>query len=770
SQAIDLKPGKNEILLTATDQDGLVGTGRLLAYRDIDRPVIRDASLSSGEVNVYEKVEVTFNLDTVAENAFFRYDTDPPPGVEPGTGVTVEGIFRLENGKEYRQPAFLMTDATVVQGGAGPEVYLDPLRQWVVRFAPQEKGKYTVTLSAQDASGTTEQDVGSLTATPPVGPGFIQVSQDDPRYFEFSNGDLFWPLGPVNGLDYSDYDGSGLNFARPWMAGLGAYSTNFARWVSSAKNMGNEGFDSQLTFRSHYPGHELSQEMWVPDGSRMWLGWINQDLFPLDVKPDQDYLIKLRVKVVDLSGPVNPALPYGLVIKKHGWPSDTLEQDIRAYPSFIPEIHNDLDWHTVVVRYHTTARDGSPSEPYISLYLENVSSGDVYVDEFSMREILPDGSLGGEVIPNSRADLQTYVDDRPAAFLDWQVEQGQAHGIYFKYVVMDKRDWVPDHLNRLGFYTDLGDGYYQPAGTKARWLIEQWWQYVIARWGYSTAVHSWELNNEGSPDDPAHYQMTQDFAEFMHHNDAHPHLVSTSFWSEWRPEFWGDQVDYPDVDYADLHQYSGDDEQAAKDPAAWQIEESLSLYQSGVGKPVIRGETGISYPGAELFDQLAASGNNVWYHDLLWAQLNPGAMFDPNYWWAEHLERIDQQAVAAVFSRFVDGLDLNAGGYQAAAASAENPAVLVTGQTNLDRDEALLWIKNVDHTWYNLAYQPAKIKPQSAQIQIVMNPNTSYRIEWWNTETGQTSVEQARSDSQGILVLPVSNLKSDLAVKISSAR
>ncbi|NMC79945.1 MAG: PKD domain-containing protein, partial [Chloroflexi bacterium] len=771
SEMIPLKPGENELLVTATDSEGYVGTSVIYANREVDGPQITNIVASTESVNVYEKYELTFDLETVAKNYFFHFDTDPPPGVEKGSGVTVEGIFKTPSGEVLVQPGFYTTEVEQDGGSTHPHFTQDARKYWSVRFSPQEEGLYEVSLSVEDASGKVEVPVGKFTALPPVRQGFIRVSQADSRYFEFSNGDLYWPIGPANGWDYAKYKDTGQNLERPWMASFGIYSTNFARWVSTAKTMGNEGYDSQLSYKEHYPSHELSQEISYPDAQRFWIGWINEELFGNRFVAGAEYQIKIRLKTVGIEGPVDPSYPYGFMIKRHGWPSETLEEDLRLNPSMIPPIYQDRDWHTVVVRYRATGQDAS--SPYLGLFLDNVSAGEVYIDELSIRRVLSDGSLGAELVFNPQADLHTYAESLPAAFIDWQVNASEQNGVYQKYVVEDKRDWVPEHLTVEGVFSDNGDGFYQPADTKARWLLEQWWRYVIARWGYSTAIHSWELNNEGSPDEVSHYQMAQDFAQFMHENDAHPHLATTSFWSEWRPNFWGDEEHYPDVDYADIHLYTGEDKEAAYDLSQWQSQLSMEAYASQVGKPVMRGETGIGYPGLDFFWYLEQPNPGIWYHDLLWTQLNEGALFDPNYWWSEHLRWINQGSISKPFYEFVKDLDLNQGGYQGLEAQSDNPEVLFFGQKNVEKGEAHLWIKNGKYTWRNVLQvdHPEAIVPQSGNISFEMKPNTAYTVEFWNTTTGGIYNRQVlQADSTGMLTIAFTQLQSDFAVKISSQK
>lgn len=770
ADAIDLKPGKNEILITATDSDGMVNTDRIIVSRSISGPMVSNISIPKNTVNVYEKYEIQFDIETVAENPYFRYDETPPPGVTPEIGITVEGIFTSPTGKILRQPGFFYREMNIT--GTGSKLHYEETAQsfWKVRFSPIEEGTYSVSLYVQDASGEVTVPIGSFSAVAPVKKGFIQISQNDPRYFEFTNRDLFFPTGPAGGPDYSIYKDTGVNLERPWMAGQAAYSTNWARWIRTDMNNGNEGFSSPLTFKQRYPSHELSREIYYPEGHRIWMGLWGDDAFFPDLKPNTQYLIKLRLKTTDITGPVDPSFPYGFMIKTHGFPTQTLEEDLKPKPSMIPVISRNRDWHTLLARYTTTIQDGN--NQYLSFYLDNVRDGRVFIDQFSVKEILPDGSYGGELIRHSRADMHTYVEQRPAAYFDWQVEQGEQNGVYFKYVVQDKNDWVPNHLVREGVFRDLGDGYFQEDGTKAKWLLQQWWRYLVARWGYSAAVHSWELCNEADPNNLAVYQQTQDFAKFMHQNDSHPHLVTTSFWCCWKPEFWGDHTNYPDIDYADLHEYTKDST-LGLDMAEFVSSMAQSTLNPPVGMPVILGETGIGYGGQSYFEHLRQPNPGVWYHNMLWAQLNSGSgISSPNYWWSEHFNVINRQQIAKPFYQFVSSLDINRGNYVDLSGSVTNSNIRVLGQKNTSLGKAYLWVQNKLHNWHNVmgVENPVPIIPQSGTITVNMIPNTSYTIERWNTYTGEIqSTNTFQSDANGNITISVADLYDDFSVKINGS-
>lgn len=724
-------------------------------------------AINTSSPRVYEKYEVRFSLPQTVDHPLFAYDEHPPAGVKPATGITVEAVMTTPSGQTVRQPAFYSVD--VERSG---EHYIElPTAAWMLRYSPQEIGVHQVTISVTDASGTSRTDIGSFDAQPPDQAGFIRVSQDDTRYFEFSDGSLFWPVGPAYGYgDYDQYQDTGLNFDRPWLGGIGAYSTNWARWLSSAEKLGNEGAMSRLNFREHAPDSELSYDLTYPDAFRYWItNWLNEDKGP-QFKPNTTYQVLIRLKTVGLVGPRDPAYPWGVTARTHAWlgldePISTVENTLRDKPTLFPHITDNRDWFTV----ETTFTTGANPENDLSLYLDNVSGGSAFIDEFQIREVLGDGSLVGSVIRNPKADLHTYVDPRGAANIDWMVEQAEQNGVFLKLVVHDKNDWIQNHLKADGTFADEGDGYYQPEDTKARWLLRQWYRYIIARWGYSTAVHSWELNNEGPPDSTGdgtapHWETAQAFAQFMHENDAHPHLATTSFWCCWRPEFWGNNSLFPDIDYADLHEYTRD-EPIGADMAAFHLEWSSQAAAEPVGKPAMRAETGINHAG--WYDELKQPNAGIWYRHLLWSSLDSAALFEPGYWYREHLDQIPRFEIAKAFAGFVSQLDVNKGGYSDLDADVSNAKLRVVGQKNVESGEAHGWIQNTDFTWRREL--DGEQSSQSGTVTFSLSPSTGYQATWVDTRTGEVLREETvTSDGQGKVSLSIDQLGEDVAFRLTS--
>ena len=195
---------------------------------------------------------------------------------------------------------------------------------------------------------------------------------------------------------------------------------------------------------------------------------------------------------------------------------------------------------------------------YLYLVLDNAVAGEAAIGEVSLREMLPGGALGPEVLAKSRGDA--HLDYNASRSWDWDrvLDEAAARSVYLKLVVLEKNDRVWNRINpdgTVGASDDANGNFYAAPGTKVRRLHEYYWRYLAARWGYARSVHSWELLNEGNPFDGQHHAQADAFAAFMHRVEPSRHMVTTSAWHSLPVgEFWGNPA-YPNVDYADVHAY-----------------------------------------------------------------------------------------------------------------------------------------------------------------------------------------------------------------------
>jgi hypothetical protein len=476
---------------------------------------------------------------------------------------------------------------------------------------------------------------------------------------------------------------------------------------------------------------------------------------------------------------------------------------------------NTPGWSTIEGSWNSGDRNFLPR---VYVALENVKEGIAYVDSISLREELGNGAYGPEIIGEPSLQYELYYPERTAYELDKFVEAAEQAGVYLKLVINDKNDKMFLKLNDDGSYVDgedNSDGFYGVGRTrnKTRWLQEAWWRYLQARWGYSTAIHSWELTNEGDPWNSDHYALADELGKAMHCrvfgkpvgrgdgeacNFDHPndHLVTTSFWHSFPDETFWANPETPNIDYADVHAYVStgwlEDPAYETDSALFHIDYSTAVRsgldwfsdQAGMPtKPIVRGETGIDFLDEQIENpDLALDLNGVWLHNLTWAGLDPGALTEL-YWWRENLHnqpgpdgRKGLYEVYRYFRDYIQDIPLNNGNYEDAAASLSSPSLRVVGQKDTANNRAHLWVQNQKHTWRNAVDGASNISGLSGTLRMSgFSPNRTLQVEWHEFSTdGLPSVRlsSVSTDNNGELVLdlPTDPEITDAGIKIGDYR
>ncbi len=520
----------------------------------------------SGSPAVNDKFEVQFSVQTSATNLDMPYDPNPPAGVQAGIGVSVNALFSADNWKtSLTQPGFLNQPYvhTVVNGKDHFTPSGAPV--WDVRFAVQQAGAWQYRLSVQDSQGISYYPdlgqpalsftAGATSSNPFAAKGILKVSPTDSRYFQFQNGTPFVGVGFNDGFSDSasveqkmtSYQQNQMNFMRVWMSGSGI---NGSQWTSWASNfLPQDGYLPGTSFdiANTYNGGPVS--MRLDDAgpclyADFWQGGV-------PVEPNTTYQVWARVKVNAVSGPA-AAGDYGFVIKQGGWLTTDCVKSGTGTRITAP-VAGTSGWITVSGTYTT----GSSDKWLGNLYLarENATGGQVYVDEARMWRNGDPAQVN--LLRQPYANTIEHFSPMNAAQWDLYIQSAEQHGVYLKLVIDEKNEWIRDHMTANGTMTATGsnDNFYAAPGTKVRWLEQAWWRYIIARWGYSTAIHSFEYINEGDPYDGHLYEAADAMAKYFHQNDPAHHMVTTSFWAAFpNKEFWSNPQ-YSSLDYADLHAY-----------------------------------------------------------------------------------------------------------------------------------------------------------------------------------------------------------------------
>ena len=768
---------------------------------------------SGGEIPKYEKFELTFEVNTAATNLQFPFDPSPPPGIDPTNiplhnGISVDAVFTDPGGSIFQQPAFYYeyfddNDGETKTSWDGTEhEWFYPKGQfaWKVRFSPNLVGNWQVYLIAVDESGsiTTQPSPIDFTVIESGNNGFLKVSSDDPRYFEFDDGAPFHGLGFESSINfdrpflenkskYETFSQNGINFLRLWISGL--YGAAWPEWLGT-RNL----YDGYLPRPGILPLEDPSISNptmtlhvdYENEGNTGWFDGCRYQFWndPEAIKPNTDYKVIARYFAKDISGPRDANYnDYGFVVKIGGWHPDCYNPGTSTVVTNYGG--NTNNWQTIEGTWISGDDDFIPR---VYMGLENVIEGDVYILSISIREDLGSGQYGPEILRQPSMEYQLYYPQLSSLAIDMVLEFAEQNGLYLKLVIQDKGDKIYYKIDDDGTFVldgelDNLDGFYGNwyADDKIRWLQRAYWRYLQARWGYSPNTHSWEFTNEGDPNNGKHWSSTDllgrymkcevfgvpvpdtnndngyfegDYCDFDHPN---AHMVTTSFWHSFpAADFWVNP-DFPNVDYADLHAYIStgwmkdpahetDAAQFHLDYSSWarSYTDDAADQNSITTKPIVRGETGIDFVDEQREQpDLALDANGVWLHNFLWSTLDPGAMAEI-YWWHSNLGSRPgpdgEKGLYEIFKYlrdFINPVPINNGHYEDIQATLSAPDLRVTGQKDTVNDRAHLWVQNKNHTWRNVVDPDPVITGLSGSVSAEgFTPNTELVVEWheFNTE------------------------------------
>jgi PKD repeat protein len=789
--------GPHRVLVNAYNSLGHVATKEIIiTYLPSSKVTIQNGALgvthNATSIERYDKFEATFSLqNSVAANPYFPYEINSSiPNFPQGTGISVSATFTSPSGRTYTQPGFYYQPYTRSTNPRQLIAQGNPV--WKIRFAPPETGTYTYTLTVTDASGTTTiSDSTRLrfsvtTQSNPHNRGFIKVSHSDPRYFEFSDGTPFIGIGPGAYLQDSFATDTniariglyGANLTRTWMSASNIAGSSWAPWSGGIDYVGNFPGTS-LTTGQAYGAGLVSLTLPQPNSSAKKCAFYGFQGTKASIKPNTNYRVLVRAKALSVTGSGGLTFRPGV-----GWP-DTCDS-FAGSSTPIPHIKGTKDWHTVTGTWNSGSRTVLG---YALITLENTTGGRVFIDEVSLREDLGNGLFGPEVLPRSNFNTHTYFSQEPSWNWDYGLDEMAARGLFQKIVIAEKQDYLFNNITPYGYAVASGQ-LMQRVNGAGRKYQEYYWRYLTARYGYSRAVHSWEYVNE---DAPGNLTFANAMAKYFHSIDPRQTMATTSFWCCIQKDgtyYWKDPA-YPDVDYADTHVYVAappDDTSwlsnnvdpdtgtnMSTDTALFTVAHSLDAWRKNAfgSKPAIMGEAGVGYNNI-IAGKNDTDTQGVWFHQHLWAQINPGSMYFL-YWYDDTIVSNDfysKEGFYKTYRRFFEGvpgdsinkrIPINNGSYRDIQLTLPSN-VHGWGQKDTVNGGAYFWAYDKNYTWIN---RTGGSSLGGKTFSLSGLPSRSYLIEYWNTWTGQVTTEnRTHSGTTMTLTIPSTLTNKDVAVKI----
>jgi len=228
----------------------------LSVFTGIAHAGITSVASDRDEVPVFGKFEVTVGLDAAYSNPF-----DPEE-------VDLSAVFTDPAGRQCKVDGFLYS----AQQDSSMN-YTNPV--WKIRFSPAVEGTWKYDVNVRTKDGSDNSGRKKFKCVPSKAKGFVKVSAADPRYFEFSNGDFYYPAGEnicwasLAGFRkyFAGMQEAGCNWTRVWMSnwesglewtkgsgyrGLGRYNLEKADKLDKIIDLAREyGLYVQLVINHH---------------------------------------------------------------------------------------------------------------------------------------------------------------------------------------------------------------------------------------------------------------------------------------------------------------------------------------------------------------------------------------------------------------------------------------------------------------------------------------------------------------------------------------
>lgn len=177
-------------------------------------------SYPNGGVPRYEKFEVSFTIGGVGTpltdyNPFNPNLTQLSSDYWNKKGILVDAILTSPGGQTMTWPAFYYDSGV-----------------WKLRFSPTETGTWKYKLTVKHSSGDATSPEYSFNCVASSNRGFIRVNPADPRFFQFSDGTPYYPVGcDTTGINGTDWIGQ----HRDVFSKMSQYGGNFSRLFASVE-------------------------------------------------------------------------------------------------------------------------------------------------------------------------------------------------------------------------------------------------------------------------------------------------------------------------------------------------------------------------------------------------------------------------------------------------------------------------------------------------------------------------------------------------------
>lgn len=150
---------------------------------EAEKKVFPEYTIDKKKVKKYGKIEISFNLPFSPNNPF-----------DPGQ-ISVKGVFIDPDGNKFEMPGFYYQKYGRKLVDGEETLYPVGYPYWKIRFTPFKKGNWEFYIQVDTKDKTIKSNMDNFLVLPSEKKGFIKVSEIDKKFFSFTNGDFFYPIG-----------------------------------------------------------------------------------------------------------------------------------------------------------------------------------------------------------------------------------------------------------------------------------------------------------------------------------------------------------------------------------------------------------------------------------------------------------------------------------------------------------------------------------------------------------------------------------------------
>ncbi len=300
---------------------------------------------------------------------------------------------------------------------------------------------------------------------------------------------------------------------------------------------------------------------------------------------------------------------------------------------------------------------------------------------------------------------------------------------------------------------------------QTREFMARKWRYIVARWGYSTALHSWEFWNEMEWVDDFKNRIGEaaawhrDATKILSDLDPYGHLITTSFAQHPGPsEVWeaGSEI-------TQTHSYK------SPDLAATAREYALDMIKRH-RMPYLLGEFGIDWDWDDQERWEKTDPDGLALHNAHWGSLMAGAAGSGlSWWWDTYVDPRNLYYRFTGVAEFVKGEDLDRCNYKATEPEASSPELRVYALESPER--VLGWIQCRANTWKRRNDGEKCPVVKGAALTLSGLVPGDYWLEWWDPVKGKLERTKNVRVKDAPIAIEIPDLDSaipDRAFKLSA--